>query len=93
MRRMSSWLATSARIAFASPPSFAITPAVSFAAPSLTSAHSTFAPSRANSTAAALPFPQPGPTDPAPTTSATLSRKRPAISSSKVAIQVRLLAH
>src|SRR3984893_9127714 len=36
---------------------------VSFAASSFTSAHSTLAPSRANRTAAAFPFPQPGPTD------------------------------
>src|SRR6266404_4160301 len=50
---------------------------VSFAASSFTSAHSTLAPSRAKSTAAAFPFPQPGPTDPAPTTSATFSCKRP----------------
>src|SRR5216684_7750024 len=50
---------------------------VSFAASSFTSAHNTFAPSRANRTAAAFPFPQPGPTDPAPTTSATFSCKRP----------------
>src|SRR6266481_4957198 len=50
---------------------------VSFAESSFTSAQSTFAPSRANRTAAAFPFPQPGPTDPAPTTSATFSCKRP----------------
>src|SRR6516165_8162491 len=52
---------------------------VSLAASSFTSAHTTFAPSRANRTAAAFPLPQPGPIDPAPTTSATLFCKRPAI--------------
>src|SRR5215469_16056487 len=52
---------------------------VSLAAFSFTSAHSTVAPSRANRTAAAFPLPQPGPIDPAPTTSATLFCKRPAI--------------
>src|SRR5215831_4690642 len=53
---------------------------VSFAATSFTSAHTTFAPSRANVTAVAFPLPQPGPIDPAPTTSATLSFSRSAMS-------------
>src|SRR6516162_3259310 len=52
---------------------------VSFAASSLISAHNTFAPSRANKTAVGFPLPQPGPTDPAPTTRAILSCKRPTI--------------
>src|SRR4029077_16899434 len=40
----------------------------------------TFAPSRANSTAAARPLPQPGPTQPAPVMSATLPSTRPGMS-------------
>src|SRR6187402_1303459 len=36
----------------------------------------TFAPSRAQATAVALPFPQPGPIEPAPTINATLSFRR-----------------
>src|SRR5579862_509878 len=39
----------------------------------------TLAPSRANSTAAARPLPQPGPTQPAPAISATLPATRPAM--------------
>jgi len=39
----------------------------------------TLAPSRANAAAVALPLPQPGPIEPAPTTSATLSFRRPAM--------------
>src|SRR3954468_1139318 len=53
--------------------------AVSSAALRLTSAQNTFAPSRAKATAAALPFPQPGPIEPAPTTSATLPLRRSAM--------------
>src|SRR5215472_15920363 len=62
---------------------------VSFAASSFTSAHSTFASSRANRTAAAFPLPQPGPTDPAPTTSAILFCKRATMASSKVIGKLR----
>jgi hypothetical protein len=39
----------------------------------------TFAPSRANKTAVAFPFPQPGPIEPAPVTIATLFFNRSAI--------------
>ena len=56
-------LVTSAQIALAVPFSWRMISTVSFAAFWLTSAQSTFAPSRANRTAAAFPFPQPGPTD------------------------------
>src|SRR5262249_389188 len=48
----------------AAPPSFVMMAAVSRAAASLMSLQSTLAPSRANSTAAALPLPQPGPDEP-----------------------------
>ena len=59
----SSWLVTSALIALAVPFSWRMISTVSFAAFRLTSAQSTFASSRANRTAAAFSFPQPGPTD------------------------------
>src|SRR5215475_202198 len=52
-------------------------PTVSFAASGLKSTQTTWAPSRANSVAVALPFPQPGPTEPAPKMIAILSCKRP----------------
>ena len=45
---------------------------VSSAAAGFKSTAKTFAPSLANNTAVALPFPQPGPMDPAPVTIATL---------------------
>src|SRR5713226_10299706 len=51
-------------------------PAVSSAAAGLISTQSTLAPSRAKVTAVALPLPQPGPIDPAPTTIATLPLSR-----------------
>jgi hypothetical protein len=60
----------------AAPPSFVTMPAVSRAAASLMSLQSTLAPSRANSTAAALPLPQPGPDEPAPVTMAVLFSRR-----------------
>src|SRR5262245_60860797 len=41
----------------------------------------TLAPSCANSTAVARPLPQPGPTQPAPVTMATLSARRPGMAS------------
>src|SRR5438128_4924975 len=50
--------------------------AVSSAAAPLRSTQYTCAPSRANVTAAALPLPQPGPIEPAPTTIATLPLSR-----------------
>src|SRR5712691_14899 len=72
-----SWaLVTSARCATAAPPSASMMPAVSSAAAGLISTQSTLAPSRAKVTAVALPLPQPGPIDPAPTTIATLPLSR-----------------
>src|SRR3569832_2282517 len=50
--------------------------AVSCAAAALRSTQNTCAPSRANVTAVALPLPQPGPIEPAPTTMATLPLRR-----------------
>src|SRR6478735_502951 len=50
---------------------------VSSAAAPLRSTQNTCAPSRANVTAVALPLPQPGPIEPAPTTIATLPLSRP----------------
>jgi len=52
---------------------------VSVIASAFLSTAKTFAPSRANSTAAARPLPQPGPTQPAPVMSATFPSTRPAI--------------
>src|SRR2546428_10119284 len=49
---------------------------VSFAAAALRSTQNTCAPSRAKVTAVALPLPQPGPIDPAPTTIAVLPLSR-----------------
>src|ERR1700760_3558247 len=49
---------------------------VSSAAAALRSTQNTCAPSRAKVTAVALPLPQPGPIDPAPTTIATLPLSR-----------------
>src|SRR5205085_12510076 len=72
----SSFLVTSARNGSASPPSPVMMLAVSSAALRLTSTQNTFAPSRANVTAVALPLPQPGPIEPAPTTIATLFLRR-----------------
>src|SRR5205085_1766689 len=72
----SSFLVTSARNGSASPPSPVMMLAVSSAALRLTSTQNTFAPSRANVTAVALPLPQPGPIEPAPTTIATLFFRR-----------------
>src|SRR3978361_760681 len=51
-------------------------PAVSAAAAALRSTQNTCAPSRANVTAVALPLPQPGPIEPAPTTIAVLPLSR-----------------
>ena len=78
----SAFFAEFASTAKASPPSLAISPTVSSAAARFRSTHSTLAPSRAKVTAVHLPLPQPGPLEPAPTTIATLSFRRPAISSS-----------
>jgi hypothetical protein len=50
--------------------------AVSSAAAPLRSTQNTGAPSRAKVTAVALPFPQPGPIEPAPTTSAVFPLSR-----------------
>ncbi len=68
---------TSAAKTPASPPSVAICFAVSSAFSALRSTQSTRAPSRAKSSAAALPLPTPGPRDPAPVTMATLPSRRP----------------
>src|SRR5437868_9922765 len=51
-------------------------PTVSSAAAGSISTQSTFAPSRAKVTAVALPLPQPGPIEPAPTTMATFPFRR-----------------
>src|SRR5690348_1317871 len=51
-------------------------PTVSSAAAELRSTQKTCAPSRAKVTAVALPLPQPGPIEPAPTTIATLPLRR-----------------
>src|SRR3954447_22172425 len=72
----SSFLVTSARNGSARPPSPEMMLAVSSAAERLTSTQNTFAPSRAQATAVALPLPHPGPIDPAPTIRATLSLRR-----------------
>jgi hypothetical protein len=58
------------------PPSLSMIAAVSAAAASSTSTAKTVAPSRANNTAVALPFPHPDPLEPAPATSATLPSSR-----------------
>ena len=75
----SSALDTSATWLRHSPPSFAMMPFVSSTASSRRSTAKTLAPSRANRTAVALPFPQPGPLEPAPVTIATLFLSRPAM--------------
>jgi hypothetical protein len=62
--------------AVALPPSEAMILAVSSAAAPLRSTQNTCAPSRANVTAVALPLPQPGPIEPAPTTSAVFPLSR-----------------
>src|SRR5215471_4700898 len=64
------------------PPSLSMIRLVSAAASRLMSAANTFAPSRAKSTAVALPLPQPGPLEPAPETKATLSLSRSPMCSS-----------
>src|SRR5919106_449367 len=66
-------LATSAAWVAHTPPSPSMISLVSFAASGSRSIPNTLAPSRANSTAVALPLPQPGPIEPAPVISATLS--------------------
>src|SRR5207248_8196597 len=67
---------TSAVNAVALPPSEAMIFAVSSAAAAFRSTQNTCAPSRAKVTAVALPLPQPGPIEPAPTTSAVLPLSR-----------------
>ena len=67
---------TSAVKAVALPPSPVMIFAVSSAAAPLRSTQNTCAPSRAKVTAVALPLPQPGPIEPAPTTIATLPLSR-----------------
>src|SRR3984957_17724116 len=62
--------------AAALPPSAAMMRTVSSAAAALRSTQNTRAPSRANVTAVALPLPQPGPIEPAPTTSAVFPLSR-----------------
>src|SRR3954465_11702379 len=68
--------ATSALNAAAVPPSPAMIPTVASAAAALRSTQNPRAPWRANVTAVALPLPQPGPIEPAPTTIATLPLRR-----------------
>src|SRR5581483_7746290 len=67
---------TSAVKADALPPSDLMMLTVSSAAAPLRSTQNTCAPSRAKVTAVALPLPQPGPIDPAPTTIAVLPLSR-----------------
>src|SRR5258708_24784674 len=67
---------TSAVNALALPPSDVMIFTVSSAAAALRSTQNTCAPSRANVTAVALPLPQPGPIEPAPTTIAVLPLSR-----------------
>src|SRR5436190_1287996 len=67
---------TSAVNALAFPPSDLMMLTVSSAAAPLRSTQNTCAPSRAKVTAVALPLPQPGPIDPAPTTIAALPLSR-----------------
>jgi hypothetical protein len=62
--------------AAALPPSPVMIFAVSSAAATLRSTQNTCAPSRAKVTAVALPLPQPGPIEPAPTTIAVLPLSR-----------------
>ena len=78
-------LLTSQATASQTPPSPSMMRLVSRAAASLRSAAKTLAPSRAKSTAVALPLPQPGPIEPAPVTSATLSLSRAAMAKSPLA--------
>src|SRR6266851_2381112 len=68
---------TSARHDTQMPPSASMIALVSATASSLMSTRKTLAPSRAKSTAVALPLPQPGPLEPAPVTTATLPARRP----------------
>src|SRR6478736_10435174 len=58
------------------PPSAVMIFTVSSAAAALRSTQNTCAPSRAKVTAVALPLPQPGPIEPAPTTSAVFPLRR-----------------
>src|ERR1700752_519088 len=67
---------TSAVNALALPPSDLMMLTVSSAAAPLRSTQNTCAPSRAKGTAVALPLPQPGPIEPAPTTIAVLPFSR-----------------
>src|ERR1700756_4588227 len=67
---------TSAVCAIALPPSPVMIFTVSSAAAPLRSTQNNCAPSRAKVTAVALPLPQPGPIEPAPTTIATLPLSR-----------------
>src|SRR5215471_17954375 len=82
-------LETSAACAIALPPSLVMMPTVSSAAAALRSTQNTCAPSRAKVTAVALPLPQPGPIEPAPTTIAVLPLSRfIAVSLSELALFV-----
>src|SRR3954468_2836373 len=72
-------LVTSLSCARTVPPNSSMRATVSLIESPFLSAANTLAPSRANSTAVARPLPQPGPTQPAPVTSATLSFSRAAI--------------
>src|SRR5262245_50859623 len=73
---------TSAAWASASPPSARMSPAVSSARSFTWSTQRTRAPSRAKRIAVALPFPRPGPRDPAPVTIAILPSSRALIARS-----------
>ena len=79
MASQSAALVTSAANTSALPPSSSIIRRVSSARSGWRSTSSTLAPSRASTTAVALPVPMPGPgVDPAPVTIATLPSTRPA---------------
>src|SRR6185369_4839113 len=72
------WLSVTLQVCdLMEPPNSATRASVSVIASASRSTAKTLAPSRANNTAMARPLPQPGPTQPAPATSATLSCKRP----------------
>src|SRR5450759_4869881 len=77
---------TSQRCAVHSPPSLAMIVCVSCAAARSRSTAKTMAPSRANNTAVALPLLQPGATEPAPATIATLPSNRPIMRSDNAPI-------
>src|SRR3954451_5486081 len=75
---------TSQRCGSAGPPPFEISESVSERLLPSRSTQKTFAPSSAKRTTVARPLPQPGPTEPAPATIATLSLSREPIETLRV---------